>query len=173
MSYALNTFSTNPWDSDIALVQTYGGVQLVGITPPEEGFSSWQEQHFPGETDPAIIGPDADADGDGIRNLLEYGLGGDPNEAGRDPLPLTGFATFTVEGVPGDYLTLTFTRPDGIRDLSYDVSVSSDLATWAATAVLEETIANGDGTTTYIYRDVEPLGSAERRFMVLEVAVPN
>lgn len=147
MSYTLNTFSTNPWESDIALVRTYGGVQLEGVTPPKEGFSSWQEVHFPGETDPTIIGPDS--------------------------LPLSGIATFTVEGVPGEYLTLTFTRPDGIRDLSYDVYVSSDLATWAATAALEETIANGDGTTTYIYRDGEPLGAFERRFMALDVAVPN
>src|SRR6185295_16188309 len=45
------------------------------------GYSAWAEQHWPGVTDPAIIGSAADPDGDRLANLLEYALDGDPTQA--------------------------------------------------------------------------------------------
>ena len=58
----------------------------------------------PGRPIPAIIGPTADPDGDGIDNLLEYALAADPTIADDSVLPEIGIET--VDG--RRYLTLTY-----------------------------------------------------------------
>jgi autotransporter-associated beta strand protein len=42
-------------------------------------FTTWIGSYFPGETDPAIVGKNADPDGDGSNNLAEFALHGTPN----------------------------------------------------------------------------------------------
>ncbi|MCU0795796.1 MAG: DNRLRE domain-containing protein [Akkermansiaceae bacterium] len=37
-------------------------------------FADWQQLTWPGQSNPAIIGPDADPDGDGLDNLTEWAL---------------------------------------------------------------------------------------------------
>ena len=41
-------------------------------------FDTWISTHFPGESNPAIVGKTADPDGDGYDNLAEFALNGDP-----------------------------------------------------------------------------------------------
>ena len=54
----------------------------------EDPFLSWMNGFFPNETNPAIVGPTADPDQDGIVNLLEFVLdGGNPNESNQGILP--------------------------------------------------------------------------------------
>jgi hypothetical protein len=48
-------------------------------SPPP--YETWANTHFPGVTDPAIIGPDADPDRDGQVNSVEFVLGGHPDNA--------------------------------------------------------------------------------------------
>src|SRR5699024_2545011 len=131
------------------------------------GFVDWQETYFPGETDPAIIGSAADPDGDGIPNLLEYLLGTDPTVASRENLPIPAVQTLTVEGSNADYLTLSFTVSDDITDVDYAVETGDAPADWSSDAVLLESNSNGDGTTTYTYRDAVSIDSGSRRFMRL------
>src|SRR5690625_1567540 len=171
MSYELRTFSGNPWEGDIALIRTYEGVVLMGsdAPPAPEGFADWQAGYFPGETDPAIVGPEADPDGDGVPNLVEYLLGSDPTAASRANLPALAVEKLTVEGVENDYLTLIFTVSDEITDVEYAVEVAGDLEDWTEGGVLADSISNGDGTTTYIYRDTVPVNDGSRRFMRLNV----
>lgn len=170
MSYEMRSFSTNPWDGDIGLIRTLAGAQLVGAEAGT-GFADWAAENFPGVTDPAIVGPEADPDGDGIANLLEYALGLDPLEAGRAGLPIHGIQSFDVSGDEGNYLTLSVTSPDGVSDISFEVMATSDLAGSAEPAVLESVTPNGDGTSTYLYRDVEPVDVSNRRFLQLEVTL--
>ena len=51
-------------------------INLGTILPPPgpETFIGWQSIHWPGSSDPAIIGPMADPDRDGTVNLLEWAL---------------------------------------------------------------------------------------------------
>jgi hypothetical protein len=44
-------------------------------------FQTWIAAFFPGVTDPAIIGDEADPDGDRQSNFFEFALGGDPSAA--------------------------------------------------------------------------------------------
>lgn len=136
-------------------------------TPGEGGFADWQMERFDaGElADDSISGADADPDSDGIANLFEYALGLDPKAASRGGLPVVG-----LENVGGDdYLTLSFRRPNAIADIDYVVTLSGDLGSWAAGAVAAGQTDQGDGTTTYTFRDSQPISEQERRFMRLQV----
>ena len=69
----------------------------VNATYTSSPLKTWANTYFPGVTDPAIIGPAADPDKDGQPNVLEFGLGGNPN-GGRDQAktyPLTNDGTAT------------------------------------------------------------------------------
>lgn len=48
-------------------------------------YDSWIASYFPGVTDPNIIGPARDPDGDGSSNALEFALGGTPNNGASGP----------------------------------------------------------------------------------------
>lgn len=74
----------------------------AGVADP---FSTWISTSFPGETNPAIIGKDADPDGDGSNNLTEFALNGDPDN-GAD----NGYQAVAIEDTDADTsneLTLT------------------------------------------------------------------
>lgn len=57
-----------------------GGTQIA-ITRPLTAYENWLATYFPGETDPAIIGREADPDGDSQPNIVEFALGGNPDDA--------------------------------------------------------------------------------------------
>lgn len=101
--------------------------QLVAtrtIAAPGTTFDQWQEQLFPGITDPNLIGPGADPDGDGIRNLVEFAFGLTPTSADAGLAPLQG-------GVPtADTWVLEFVRPTGRTGVEYLLEASNDLSTW-------------------------------------------
>ncbi|NQX02788.1 hypothetical protein HQ447_19180 [bacterium] len=66
--------------------------------------------------------PTDDPDGDGVNNLLEYGLGGDPRVPSPSDLP-------TLSRTMAGQLIFTFKRARA--DLTYQVQATSDLlGTW-------------------------------------------
>lgn len=56
--------------------------QITLTNPNADPFIGWIDGFYPGETDPLIVGKDADPDGDGQSNLVEFGLGGNPADGG-------------------------------------------------------------------------------------------
>lgn len=132
------------------------------------GFADWRSQHFNEQelADESVSGPEADPDGDGLENLLEYALGLNPRAATADGSSVVG-----IESISGtDYLTLSFRKPDAISDIAYTVEVSSDLIEWTAEAVSAGETQHEDGTTTFTYRDSQPVSQGERRFLRLRVS---
>jgi hypothetical protein len=125
-------------------------------TPTE----TWRTLHFsPVDlTDPAkettVWGDHADPENDGMRNLLERALGGDPWRSSSADLPVFGR---TENGA----LTLTFLR--AMSDLTYIVEGSSTLLTW-------DTLATNPGAAgqNVTVNDTPPFG-AQRRFLRLRV----
>jgi hypothetical protein len=149
-----------------------GGHVLPQIGPDRatgEGYTAWTEFYFPGETSPEIIGAAADPSGDGVRNLIKYALGLNPTIASREGLPVVGFNEFTVGGTPATYLTLTFNAPDDVDDVNFTVRAASEVGAAGVEAVLETAESHENGTTTYTYRDPEPMAENSRRFLSLEV----
>ena len=108
--------------------------------------------------------PAADPDADGVNNLLEYALAGDPLVADAEGLP-TG-----VLNPDGDKLTLTFHRARA--ELTYSIQGSVDLVLWADLQSYgpSDTASVGQNVT---FTDTLTLGSANpRRFLRLKVTAP-
>ena len=111
-----------------------------------------------------------DPDGDGLNNLLEYALGSNPLQPSLEDSPTASTGTLVVDGISGNYLSLSFNRPPGASDLQYVVEFSSDLDGWDGEgAVYHSRISNGDGTVHETWRAKGAVASQERWFMRLRV----
>ncbi|MEI6537715.1 MAG: hypothetical protein WCN98_20390, partial [Verrucomicrobiaceae bacterium] len=83
----------------------------------------------------------ADPNRNGIPNLLEYALGGNPigSTPGTSILPVVAVSPF------GNHLQISFTRSTSITDITYVVEATNDLSTpWTTLA----TSINSDSFTT-------------------------
>ncbi|RYD26178.1 MAG: hypothetical protein EOP86_26325, partial [Verrucomicrobiaceae bacterium] len=112
------TWSLSASGSGLVLAYTPGGGTGGG------GYTSWAAG-FPGLTDSA---PGADPDRDGVSNLLEYALNGNPTQANTDLLPA---AAVTPAG-----FEFTFTRLRASASGTDQVfEYGSTLGAWTAVAI--------------------------------------
>jgi hypothetical protein len=142
----------------------YADVRFVPA-PPAEPYVQWREQAFSStlQGNPALVAEDADPDGDGLSNLLEYALGSSPVAADADSpgRPLSQL----IEG----RLALDFPRSPARTDLDLVVEASADLVTWTPIA---RSLAGGT-TVPLIPADqvvVSETGSAPVRVTVVHLA---
>ena len=121
---------------------------------------TWEQQYFPGQP----VNPEADSDGDGASNLLEYLAGTNPTN------PSSRFQT--TGAISGTSYSLPIQTSSG---RTYQVWVSKDLANWQ----LQQTYT-GDGTQKVFTFDETtitsgPLFSAKhpsRYFFRVQIIVP-
>jgi hypothetical protein len=109
----------------------------------------------------AAADPLADNDGDGLRNLLEYGLGGSNSTNDHARMPVGVMQNLVVNGTPGNYLTLTFRRSLRAEDLTYSAQFSPDLADWSVPGVLVSSTDHGDATVTEVWRSSQPPAASQ------------
>jgi hypothetical protein len=126
-------------------------------TPPVATFSDWQIDTGLSEMNEADAEATADPDGDGIANLLEYALGGDPLIPNSASLPQIS--------VDNTYMTITFLRLRS--DIIYRIKASDDLVTWSVIA--ENPGSVGSWVTV---EDTVSIAEASRRFLRLEIVLP-
>jgi hypothetical protein len=129
---------------------------------PKVSLAQWQQQNSLG-SDAA-----ADADKDGLADLLEYALGGDPHDSSDRPVPTLSDGVFRFTHLP-------------LRgDIESIVETSEDLTNWTAVATfrgndLGHTIAPGivvthaDGDVTSVRLSPMPPGNAANGFVRLKV----
>lgn len=132
-------------------------------------FTAYQQQYFTPaqQANAAISGPAADANGDGISNLLAAALGLNPNAAASGSLPALASS--------GGHLTLTFTRPTGQTAWTTAVQVSSDLVNWQSGASYTTTLSANALSANLEQDTVEdntPMTGNAPRFMRLKVTLP-
>jgi hypothetical protein len=93
---------------------------------PRGGYPEWRALHFP---DGGAVGdPEADADGDGLRNILEYALGSRPdNSSGVDTEPLR--AGFPGGSALAEVIEIAFELAAPLPlDVNCHLEMSTDLA---------------------------------------------
>ena len=133
----------------------YTGTQSGSLTIQGQTSSSWKAQHFTaGQVSAGLSADNADPDGDTLPNLAEYALGTDPLVRNTPPQP-----TYDVNG-----LTLIFTRPKALPNVTYTAQSTDSLGAW--NAVTLEVITDGPMQTIRA-RDPLTSGNTSRRFMHL------
>jgi hypothetical protein len=138
-------------------------VEVIGTTPtPDPGiFADWQEITWPGNNDVDTIGPDADPDGDGIINLLEWGLHLDATE------PDVFAPTFIKNGAVLDFTYVR--RKTAPGEATFRVEWSETLANdWSAAGVIEDAPVSINTTSESLHATV-PAGPNGKCFIRVRI----
>jgi hypothetical protein len=91
------------------------------VIDSSHAFSSWRDSHFPGDGTELAADWQADPDGDGLPNRIEFVLGGDPEATTALPTPLK-------DGEDRMHLALPWNAQAAADYAS--VSYSLDLSAW-------------------------------------------
>lgn len=135
-------------------------------------FETWKNREFTSEqlSDPMIVGPLVDLDGDEMNTLFEYAFAFDP----FSPESVPAYQASRIEVDDTSYQAMTFRRRTQVLDLSYRVEISADLENWTSIAIqLGPALGNGDGTETVTIRDGTALGEGGPRFIRMVVTLTN
>jgi len=133
----------------------YTGTQSGTLTIQGQSSSSWKSQHFTaGQISSGAAADNSDPDGDGLKNLAEFALGTDPLARNTAPQP-----TYEANG-----LTLIFTRPKALPNVTYAAESTDSLTSWSPVTL--EVITDGPVQTVRA-RDPLTSGNPTRRFMHL------
>ncbi len=142
-------------------VMTFSDVIVTYNAP----WNSYRASSFTSQElgNPAISGPTADPDFDGLPNLLEYAFGLQPKT------PDSG-GNIPVVGVSGSNLTITYRRNLTATDLSWQVMQSTDLVTWTPASVSESIVSTSGNIRTV--KDSVAINGATKLFLKLSVTMP-
>ena len=140
------------------------GTTAAATLTVETPYAAWQKIWFtPSQlSNPAVSGDTASPAGDGIPNLMKYGLGLIPTVAYSGISVGVPVAGITTSGT-NQYLSLTFTGT--AADVTYSVQAGSNLTAW--TALRSWPPGAPPGTITL--SDTVPIALAPRRFIRLNV----
>lgn len=135
------------------------GLQIVPIEQPSP-FEEWASARGMNVLEDGA--PEADADGDGMSNLLEFVLRADPQD-------ITSRGSFTHTTTEAGSV-LNFVKAKEVGDYVTTVKWSDDLVTWsAAGVVMEESDLNPDEIAVSV---TIPLTSSGGRYFRIEVTGP-
>ena len=140
--------------------------QIEAAIPDLSVYSEWQIDHSLYNSDAEDT---ADTDYDGVTQLLEFALGGDPNQAEQNLLPVE-----QITEISGNrYLEITFNRPQNISGITYSARTTPDLNSWPnnSNGVNPPIVsANGDGTESVTFRRTLALEDADEAYMRVDVS---
>ncbi len=140
-------------------------------------YAAWQATQFTSDEIAAgAAGIDADLDGDGESNLLEYAFGRDPKNAGE-------VGSVPIPSIEEDRLQIAFSCDTHCTDINYTVQASDSLSpdSWtdiaqstggAATQVISNLASvsdSGGGRRTVTVTDATALSVGTRRFLRVKV----
>ncbi len=141
--------------------------------PGGSPYESWKLAKFTSAEllDPQISGSAADPDRDGISNLLEFALGGEPKSSNTGILPRSGTTTVGAD----KFLTFTYTRSATTSGIDYIPEASSNLAVWDSSAAQFTTISTtplAGGREEVVIRFTNPIPTSPRFIRLKAVLNP-
>ncbi len=139
---------------------------MPGGTANPETYSTWRNLFWDSSisTNPAVAGPYADPDGDGLNNLAEYLYGLNP--AQTDAVPRLMPAVETINAAP--HLTVSLRLSGGASDVTVVPQFSSNLVNWSnnpSILQLLSSVPGDDGRVTWKYYDTAELNTNAQRFV--------
>ncbi len=158
-SLALNAGAPGVWTgtaNSLTYTYTESSATLAVATAAAQlsAIESWRQQYFGSAQNSNDGANTADPDNDGLNNLLEYAIGGDPLVASTSANPVVSGA---------NPLSITFNRvADG--SITYVVEASNDLTTWTQVFT-----SNGTGGQVTV-QDPGPT-NGNRRFLRVRVTL--
>lgn len=132
-------------------------------------LEEWRLDNFGSISNSGNGADDADPEADGIINLVEFALGGDPWSTDRTILPRVQI----TEVDSSDYLELKYIRPDSDNGLTYSVNTTENLNSWPTDGIGVNSptiVDNGDGTETWTYRRTSSINNTDAAFMRLDIS---
>jgi hypothetical protein len=148
---------------------TYLDFDNVRLTVLPLTFAAYQQQYFTQAQiqNSAISGATADANGDGVSNLMACALGLSPWVNASASLPAVGSSN--------GHLTLTFPQPKAATNWTTTVEVSSDLVNWysGSSYTTQTSVTSLDASRNQVtVMDNMATSAATKRFMRLKVTLP-
>ena len=133
---------------------------------PLRPYEQWVSTNWLPATPSTIVGPAADPDADGIKNVLEYAFGNDPNVTLQTNLP----SCVIVSTNGTSYGALRYVQNSFATDLNFLPVGAGNLTSpaWLNLANLFSIVTNG-GLQTVIMRDDLPLNTVASRFYKLNI----
>lgn len=132
-------------------------------------YALWSNVNFTDQTSPTERQADDDPDKDGVPNLLEHALGGDPEHFDMSILPKVE----VVSDSGKNYLQISYERPNINNGLLYATETTSDFRdVWSRQpedVFLLSTEAQASGFIRYTYRCADPLHPGDRAFLRISV----
>jgi hypothetical protein len=130
------------------------------VTVHDKPADNWRFLNFGALANTPAAADNADFDGDGIPNLMEYALNLNPKVADRTALPQPVLV--------GGYLTLTYVPNAIATDLTFTVESSTDLINWGSADVEPTTLANPP-PNSLSFRYKYPVTQSSGAFLRLKV----
>ena len=160
---ALYGSDPNSW---LASLNPGGTPGVVNSVPPID----WRADYFSEAEllDATISGSLADADSDGVSNLLEHVFGTDPRDASSIDLPSVAIVSDGGE----TYAELSYRLRQGLTGFRIRIEASSDLTEWRnadGNFTIQSDLDNGDGTSTLTARDENSVGAQLGRYFRIRV----
>ncbi len=135
------SFPQNSWEITEPAIYTQAAyVQLLAGFLRPLTYDDWKTGYA---LPAATSAPDADTNGDGVKNLAEFAFSRPPTASNNHALPAPTIQTHNIAGQDHRYLTVTFPRQLSTGDMTYVVQVSGDLTNWA-----DACTASGTGAPT-------------------------
>ncbi len=160
--------STPSQSADFGSGTVNGRILQIATEPDQSQYAGWQVYY---DLSGADAENEADTDFDGIGQLLEFALGGDPNDNDSSIFPTHEL----VEDGGSTYLELSVTRPIGLQGISYTPLTTTDVDNWPvdSTGIIDDSpipIDKGNGTETLTYRRAQPVSEVDQAFIRVEVS---
>lgn len=136
------------------------GFQVPGFPYPD-----WQASYFNDDdlADSVISGPDADPDGDGHPNLVEYAQGTNPRKASE----INRGKVLSIENNGVIYPALEFKVSNKAVGVTFFVGSSTDLQDWTGASNITLRVSGGD-PGKQIFRSIRPVSETPARFFRIE-----